>query len=481
MDNSPQKKKPRKDDDDTTGDQKIIMQCDRCKSPLSDVDYIRNNPCGHIICFLCSVKSNMNRITNPAYCQVSDCHQKYTISCQYFHRGIPGEIVKNDTIVELGSDEVAWILGFLPLQKIMCLRLVSMTWKEAAKKTIVPTSDNRSIYFPINCVARYNAINVMTRALPNLQQINLYGLGIGHKFNDGEDPNEEYAALIADFVTHDIEIISNFSKLRILAISNALLNGRYPFLFNFPLLQKLSISRCHYLKWDLEMLAGLPLLKELECTDNWDLTGNINSLRVLKDTLEKVHTESCYNVEGNLMDLADFPRLNELDLDDTAVTGDIRDIGENDFSSLEDLVLPEKVYGAQGSEFQRISDGSDLVRAVYLLKKKIPAIDIKYWYGRLSVDSPDWYDSAEDVDDTPPFYIVLVEAGSRLGYRWETNSDNKNPCEVNWLDPEPDRESSEYEEYIAESQKLDRNVDMYRGFHQPPTEEEYDRLFGIIE
>lgn len=41
------------------------------------------------------------------------------------------------------------------------------------------------------------------------------------------------------------------------------------------------------------------------------------------------------------MDLADFPHLKELGLEETGVTGDIRDIGDNDFSSLE-------VYGGFG-------------------------------------------------------------------------------------------------------------------------------------
>ena len=137
----------------------------------------------------------------------------------------------------------------------------------------------------------------------------------------------------ANWAAHDIEVISNFSKLRILEIDSTtmigtrlplLLNGRYPFLFNsFPLLHKLRISHCYYLKWDLEMLAGFPLLKELYCWQNRSLTGNISSLRVLKDTLEKVKIFSCENVEGKFMDLADFPRLKKLDLYKTAVTGDI--------------------------------------------------------------------------------------------------------------------------------------------------------------
>jgi hypothetical protein len=177
------------------------------------------------------------------------------------------------------------------------------------------------------------------------------------------------------------------------------------------------------------------------------------------------------------MDLADFPHLRELNLLYTAVKGDSRDISENDFSSLKELDLPNGVYGGIGYEFQHISEGLDLIRAVYLLKKQRPTLELKkplYWM--LSSDSPDCYEAAgEDEDaDSPPFFICLVEAGPRLGFRWETNCGN--PCEVNWLDPEPDRDSSDYHEYIEELQQIESQVGLYRGFHQPPTEEEYNKL-----
>ena len=90
--------------------------------------------------------------------------------------------------------------------------------------------------------------------------------------------------------------------------------------------------------------------------------------------------------------------------------------------------------------------------------------------------SPEWYESVDDYD-TLPFYIKFVEAGSRLGYRWESY-DGDNPCEVNWLDPEPDRENSDYDEYIEELEQINSEIHMFRGFHQPPTEEEYHRLWG---
>ena len=369
------------------------------------------------------------------------------------------------------------ILGFLTPEDIMRQRRVCKNCNDATRKTVVPLAN-----FRVNSLNKYNAMVVMTRAMPNLQQITIDYLhpkpewGRSNKYNDGEDPDEEEAAMTANRTAYDIEIISNFRKLRNLEIYTADLNGRYPFLFNcFPLLEKLSICGCHYLKWDLEMLAGLPLLKELTCRRNVRLTGNINSLRVLKDTLEKVEILHSSRVEGNFMDLADFPFLKKLELFDTAVTGDIRDISENEFSSLEQLILPKGVYGGRGYEIQHISDATDLVRAVYLLNNQRPALSItRFWYGELSRDSPDWYESVEEYD-TPPFEIKFVKAGSRIGYQWE--SDCGDTCEVNWLDPEPDRGGSEYGRYIQELLQIESQVGLYRGFHQPPTEEEYDRVY----
>jgi hypothetical protein len=53
---------------------------------------------------------------------------------------------------------------------------------------------------------------------------------------------------------------------------------------------------------------------------------------------------------------------------------------------------------------------------------------------------------------------------------------------VNWLGPEPSRGSSDYEKYTEELQKIEKErqeegrVDLYKGIHQPPTEDEYHRL-----
>ncbi len=379
----------------------------------------------------------------------------------------------------LSVDELANILGYLKVEEIMRSRCINKKSREAVKITIVPYSMDSldPTDFEIDSAKNYNAMRVMTRAMPNLQQITLCRLNRGHKWSDGEDPDEEEATWNANETSHDIGIISNFSKLRRLEIQDAELNGRYPVLFNsFPLLQKLWIQECNNLKWDLEMLAGFPMLKELHCVLNFKgMAGNINSLRVLKDTLESVEIFSCDHVEGNLMDLADLPHLKVLNLCHSAVKGDIRDIGENDFSSLEELKLPSGVYGGIGYKLQRISDGPDVVRAVYLLKKQRPAMKMEDWSASLSGDSPDWYEPMEE-EDTLPFCIRFLQAGPRIGYRW-TNEYGGIPCEVNWLDQEPDRESSEYSKYIEELEQINSEVYMFRGFHQPPTEEEYHTLW----
>ncbi|KAK1734485.1 hypothetical protein QTG54_014733 [Skeletonema marinoi] len=376
------------------------------------------------------------------------------------------------SLQRLGSDELAHVFGFLPPEDIMRARL-NKRMVEAAKKTIVPMTE-----FRVDDVREYNDLVAMSTALPNLQQIYFRRLN-EDKYSDGDDPDEEEATDTANFITHDIEIISRFRKLRSLELVLTPLNGRYPFLFSFPLLHKLNITMCHHLKWDLEILEGLPLLKELSCCHLDSVTGNINSLRVLKDTLEKVTIRDCFEVQGNFMDLADFPRLKELDLFGTPVTGDIRDIGKQDFRTLELLTLPDGVYGGTGYEMQRISDAPDLAMAVYSIKKQRPTL-LEDWHAVLSDDSPDWYDgigSYDGYESTEPLCIRFVKAGSRVGYRWITGC-CIHPCEVIWLDPEPQRESIDYETYIEAFQEIQLQVNIYRGFHQPPTEEEHNLLWA---
>jgi hypothetical protein len=104
---------------------------------------------------------------------------------------------------DLSIDVLADIFGFLSgAKEIMQKRRVCKKWKEAVKKTIVPFVQTKDVhtarassgYFIVGNMKEYNAMRVMTRAMPNLQQIRIgdaYNLRDENKYNDGEDPDEE--------------------------------------------------------------------------------------------------------------------------------------------------------------------------------------------------------------------------------------------------------------------------------------------------
>jgi len=79
---------------------------------------------------------------------------------------------------DFSDDVVAIIFGFFPPKDIMRMRRVCKKWREAAKTTIVPMAE-----FSVDSVVKYNAMRVMTTALPNLQQITICRLGNGHKYS----------------------------------------------------------------------------------------------------------------------------------------------------------------------------------------------------------------------------------------------------------------------------------------------------------
>mmetsp|Transcript_30519 Transcript_30519/g.61249 ORF Transcript_30519/g.61249 Transcript_30519/m.61249 type:complete len:433 (-) Transcript_30519:282-1580(-) len=390
----------------------------------------------------------------------------------------------NASLNDLSADELAMIFGCLGPIEILPLRRVCHKWSDAAKKTIVPLTN-----FRVGSGKAYHVMRTMATALPNLQLLELdYMCGdydetrtIYHRYARGEDPGgEEDARNSINNVTHNIDMVSNFTKLRVLKLERAELNGKYPYLFNFPLLQHLKISDCSYLKWDLSVLAGFPLLKEFHCTRSQLLTGNIYSLRVRKDTLERVTIESCPKVEGNFMDLADFPQLKSLILRQMgSITGDIRGMSETSFPKLENLILPDNVYGGAGYKIMRISEATDLIATIYSIKKQPHRHSSLFedfnWY--LSESSPDWYEE----EFAYPFSFCLVRAGSRLGWRWERKCDCTPDYhfEVNWLDPLPAKGSSEYQSYteaLQDMQSCMYRFPFFRGYHQPPTEAVFNRL-----
>jgi hypothetical protein len=98
------------------------------------------------------------------------------------------------------------------------------------------------------------------------------------------------------------------------------------------------------------------------------------------------------------------------------------------------------------------------------------------FFWSLSEDSADWFNWEDESDNPkPPFRLQIVQAGSRRGWSWCTLRSHHS-CAINWLDPEPCSESSHYEAYIEELQHIEQSINFYRGYHQPPTQEEYRQL-----
>ena len=419
-----------------------------------------------------------------------------------------------ETTEVLSCDEVAIIFSFLSHKDIMRAR-VCTSWRQAAKKTLVMSG------FNIGSVRSYNAIRAMSTALPKLQKIRITNIDEGHKFSDGENPDKARARRTANYITHDINVIAGFTQLRSLVIcprltpysSNPPLNGSYPLLFNFRMLRNLRMAGCG-IKWDLEMLSALPCLKKLYCWGNAQLTGNLISLRPLKDNLAEVYIRQCSEVEGSFMALADFPRLRKLELFRTRVEGDIRDIRGHDFPVIKILDLPSTVQGGHEYKFQRISDVPSFMQALRLLLQRTPTLfkqhridDVHHYKGlnwRLSEDSPDWYSDLEFVQrewdllldknhceklpPSPPFDLQLIHSGSRLGWTWygyrhgfcEDGQYKQSSCEINWLDPESEQSESSgrfNETCIVDLQTIQKHVDFYKGYHEPPNESEYFRLY----
>jgi hypothetical protein len=151
------------------------------------------------------------------------------------------------------------------------------------------------------------------------------------------------------------------------------------------------------------------------------------------------------------------------------------------------------------------------MHAIHLLLQRNPMMFWANWeysmcawteayYWGLSKHSPNWYkykngesdesESDESESDEselpppPPFELLVIRVGSRLGWCWACTYSpgevgESEYCEINWLDPEPRKGSIEYEAYIEELSNIHRlgvKIDFYSGYHQPPTKAEYHRL-----
>jgi len=231
------------------------------------------------------------------------------------------------------------------------------------------------------------------------------------------------------------------------------------------------------MKWDLEDVGrGLPNLERLKAARNPFLTGNLSSLRTLRHKLVSLILFGSSNITGSIHNLADFPVLEEVNVTETAIEGDLSRLGPNDFLAIQSWCLGENVRGSK--DIPRISDAARLMQSLYPMKKRKSNLFLFHRW-TLQDDSLDYYNrnypQRNNINFRPPFWIEFLQAGPRVGWRW-TNAARFGACLPNWLDPEPQPQEEGYDEYLKMAKLYESQVEIYRGFTAPPTAAQHDEL-----
>ena len=111
-----------------------------------------------------------------------------------------GNATKFSSIESLSVDTIAIILGHLTWDEILRAR-VCRTLRDAATRTLVPLSrlslGTEFHDFCVNSLRRYEALEWMSRALPNLQEIYFHKVVMNDLFfEDGENSAPDAAAAV---------------------------------------------------------------------------------------------------------------------------------------------------------------------------------------------------------------------------------------------------------------------------------------------
>ena len=400
------------------------------------------------------------------------------------------------------------IFGYLDWKELLYVRGTCTHWCEAAKHTLVPPSiENRLVsirgtpkvkdypQFHVNTSRRYNMLKVMSKVMPNLQQIhlsefqggvigsmsyngitgNIYETSNERYLDEGEESNED---------AYDVSIIADFRNLRSLVLNCAPLYGKYPCFFGFSYLRELSIDQGGNdsdMVWDLKMLSCMPLIEKLTLICS-KATGSISDLHFLKNTLLELVIVSSLNqsivddIDGDFMNLAEFTVLRKLDLKwATGIQGDASQIQVKDFPCMQKLDLP--------GVLMKVDQSSDIIHLFTSFARRSPPCIASV---RLSEDSSDRFERDGDKHSDsppPPFTLEFVHPGNRLGWRWVSQRRLRyiRSCEINWLDEELGTDSDQYHVYQEETKRLNESVHFYKGIYHLPTEEEYREMCAVHE
>ena len=389
-----------------------------------------------------------------------------------------------------------------------------LSWKEALNARVCKNWRDAARVSPIavfslengDAIGRSPDLGWILQAFPNLQSVRI--VQSDRVYRDQEkvallvvvgdgDPQLKLHSVIRRLgylapLLVDISPLASFTKsLTHLTLNGTYLSSRYPFLVQFPNLRTLNLNDNSGLVWDFEMLSGVPNLERLQCSNNHSLMGELKSLEILKHSIVEISLDGCENVTGFLDELYDFALLEEINLENTAVSGDIRTIDERSLVSLKALCVGEGVYG--GGRIECIEEVPTLMRARHILMRRNPKMFHHWsWMCRwcLSHLSPQWYTGATRTARTtmdgrdrngssaPPLMVEFVTAGNRIGWRW-TNRHKGGSCEIHWIDPEPSLSclgEDGWDKYRKELVELERDCKLFAGYLIPPTRAEFNKL-----
>ena len=237
------------------------------------------------------------------------------------------------SITSLGGELLVRAFNYLGWEDVLIGRAVCISWRDEARlsspnvRTMIRHTGSGMLF----------SLMSLRQLLPRIENMRLYCY-------------DEIGT---------IRPVTDFAHLRSLCLDDVRLEGSHPYLFQMPNLEVLDIGSKEDLEWDLDMVSGLPRLKELRCHRNYRLTGSLRSLcrlsgtlthlellscdRVvgtlkdigaLRSTLVDLELRGCERVSGSLNDLRRFCHLKYFDLLGTDVRADVSEVRAGDFAAL---------------------------------------------------------------------------------------------------------------------------------------------------
>lgn len=358
---------------------------------------------------------------------------------------------------QLQGNVLSHTLSFLPWKSVVECRRVSQQWKLAAAQC--PCKD-------VVQLGRTEDLASLGVCLPNVRSLAVSGATSA--LNDAN-----FAPARA------------FRQLRHLTCSESedlLLAFPHTILPSFRHLTELNVSLDMELQWQLQDLEALPQLRVLRAVNNWNLTGQLDQLRSQDFTV--LEFSGCRNVQGNLLDLARFPQLQEVSLNSTAVSGDVREVGEGDFPALQEIGLSSDDHFYGIGALSSIRHAFAVMRGRYFLTRNSTAVcPLTPFPLYLDSSSPDFYYGrpqqrlyASELD--PPFSVETIVAGNlrRRGYRWSNLLGGC--CDIVWFDPEPSNEDgSSHAAYLMDLEIIMEDTStLFQGMTEPPSLETYRKV-----